>query len=555
MASGPHLLRQYCSVLNSEHVVQVQTSVGRELIVFVKARRVLEAALIAAIAVPILGSVNVGAQAVTAIHFSAVPIAAAGSIGPGGSATITVRVMSGGAPDPGGVVYLFMYSITAGSGYGGSIAGDSTTVPASQCGGVGVLGASPIPCTADGSGLVVMTYHTPSVLPAQGRADWQAQNSQSSPSITAVSHYVYSTEYRFSPSPIASSGSLSAGASVPITLNLQNGSDLPVANDTLYLSFNGSGSAAVGITPLTSTPALFTADGSGNVQITYTAPLSLPTTGTDAIVVQDLASPIVTSSDSYAFSATMPVISVGDVAVIEGDQHPAITADMTVTLSAAQTKPVMVSYFTLCGVGDKGCGPHNEDFVQITPQTLKTVKIPAGSTSTVINVPQFSYIGGIGNCRGTCGSGENYVEGWYVEIVNPVGAIIGRAVGEGLLLPDVEGVSKPLADLYTGNAGVVPVANGTNTPLYFSITLGAVQSSPVTFAYQTADGTAVAGLDYVMASGTGTVPAGASSVVIPVYLLPASPPGSSLYFTFTISNPSSGIAIGLATGNGTLLSS
>jgi hypothetical protein len=519
-------------------------------------RRSVKAAVVAAaILLPTMLGTSVSAQTVTAIHFATVPIAAAGSIGPGGSASVTVRVMSGRSPDPGGLVYLFLYSINAGAGYGGSVSGDSTTVPPSQCGGVSVLTGSPIPCTADGTGTIVLTYHTPSPLPAQGRADFQAQNALTSPSIVAVSHYVYSAEYRFSPSPIAAGGSLAAGDSVPITLNAQNGSDLPIAGGTMYLSITGSGSAMVGATALTSTPALFTADGSGNVQITYTAPLSLPADGADSIVVQDLASPIIVSSDSYAFSASTPVVSVGDVSVIEGDQHPAITAEMTVTLSAAQTNPVSVSYFTLCGVGDKGCGPHNEDFVQVTPQALKTVTIPAGSTSTFINVPQFSYIGGIGNCRGTCGSGENYIEGWYVELINPVGAVIGRAVGEGLLLPDIEGTKVALADLYMGDAGVVPVPNGVNTPLYFSVALGKAESSPTTFDYTTADGTATAGVDYVSASGVGTVKAGATTVVIPVYLMPNSPPGSKLTFSITISNPSGGVAIGRATGTGTILTS
>jgi hypothetical protein len=529
--------------------------IGRVGDVTAKVRRVFEAVLIAAIAIPAFATVNASAAGVTAIHFTSVPIAAAGSMAPGGSVSFPVRVVSGGQPDPGGVVYLFMYSITAGAGYGSNVAGDSTTVPASQCGGVTQLTGSPIPCTANAAGQVMLTYHAPTPLPAQGRADWQAQNAASSPSITAVTHYVYSTEYRFSPSPIASSGSLPAGASVPITVNVQNGSDLAAANDTMFLSFTGVGSAAVGPTQLTSTPAEFIADGSGNVHVTYTAPLSLPGSGYDSITVQDLASPIITSSDSYAFSAATPVVSVGDVAVIEGDQHPAIKAYMTVTLSAAQSSPVSVSFFTLCGVGDKGCGPHNEDFVQVTPQTPQTVTIPTGSTSTFINVPQFSYIGGVGNCRGTCGSGENYIEGWYVELIKPVGAIIGRAVGEGVLIPDIEGVAKPLADLYIGNAGVVPVANGAHTPIYFSITLGGVEPSPVTFHYATADGNAMAGTDYLAAAGTGTIPAGATSVVIPVSVLPAAAPAANLTFTMTISNVSGGLATGIATGTGTLLSS
>jgi hypothetical protein len=512
--------------------------------------------VVGVVALSLVSAMPASAQAVTKVAFSTAPIAPAGSIGPGQSVSFNVRVTSNGQADPGGTVYLGLALFLMGSGYGAAITGDSTTVPASQCNGVTVLTGTMIPCTADSQGRVMLTYQVPAQPPSQGRVDWFGWNSPTNPTAKAVDHYSYATEYRFNPAPVAASGSLTAGQSVPVTLSAENGSDQGIAGDTLYLSFNGSGSASVGGTPLTGTPSLFLADGSGNVQISYTAPATLPATGQDSIVVQDLgSSPTVTNADSYAFSSLVPVVSVGDVSVIEGDQHPSITADFTVTLSAPQSTPVMVSYFTLCGIGDKGCGSHNEDFVQVAPSAPKTVKIPAHQTSTVINVPQFSYVGGVGNCIGNCGSGEDYVEGWYVELMNPVGAIIGRSVGEGILLPDIEGVTKPLGDLYIGDSGVVPVPNGTNTPLHFSVTLGAVQPASVTFSYSTTDVSAIAGTDYMAAvSGIGTIPAGATSVVIPVDVLPASPPGANLTFTITISNASGGLAIARATGTGTLLS-
>ena len=73
-----------------------------------------------------------------------------------------------------------------------------------------------------------------------------------------------------------------------------------------------------------------------------------------------------------------------------------------------------------------------------------------------------------------------------------MGAVLGRAVGEGLLLPDVEQSSTALPYLYVGGAGVVPVANGANTPIYFTVTLGAPESSAVTFNFATSNGTAIA---------------------------------------------------------------
>ncbi len=482
--------------------------------------------------------------------FSAPPIAPAGSLGPGATLNFTLTVKLNGLPYPGGPAYLAS-GYQSGSGYGGGITGDSTTVPGAQCSGITQLSVVPILCSANAKGKVVLTYHVPAQPPAQGRADWIAENSATARTVWAVTHYVYSTGYRFSPSPVAPSGSLAAGATVPVTLSADDGADVGIPNDTVYLSFNGAvggGSAAVGVTPLTTTPTLFTTDAGGNLQITYAAPALLPPSGVDSIVVQDLAaSPEVINSDSYAFASTTPVVSVGNVTVVEGDVDPATPADFTVTLSAAQTSPVTVRYFTLCGIGDKGCGPHNEDFKQVLPSAPGTVTIPAGATSAVINVAQFNYIGGH--------AGETYNEGWFVQLTQPVGAVLGRSVGEGLLLPDVEQTNNALAYLYTGSAAVVPVANGSNTPIYFSVTLGAQLPSAVTFTYSTADGSALAGVDYVATSGVGTVPAGATSLVIPVSVMPNSPPLTSKTFTFTISGASGGVFISGATGTGTILSS
>ena len=171
--------------------------------------------------------------------------------------------------------------------------------------------------------------------PAQGRADWVASATSSGGGQHAIDHYVYTTVYRFNPSPIATSGSLAAGAVVPVTLTAKDGLNHGVANSNVYLSFKaapGGGSAKVGSTTLTSSPAHFTADSTGTVQITYTAPLSLPSTGQDTIAVQDLpTSPQGKNSASYSFAASTPVISVGDVTVYEGDQNPGTPAQFTVT--------------------------------------------------------------------------------------------------------------------------------------------------------------------------------------------------------------------------------
>jgi chitinase len=312
----------------------------------------------------------------------------------------------------------------------------------------------------------------------------------------------------------------------------------------MYLSFNataGGGTAKVGSTPLIATPTLFTAGTNGALQINYTAPSPLPSTGQDAIVVRDLGhSPTETNSDSYAFSKSTPVVSVGDVTVNEGDQNPGTPAEFTVTVSPAQPNPMTVEYRSLCGIGDKSCG---EDFVQVVPPA--TLTIPANASSTTISVTQFAYVG--------AHTGETYNEGWFVELINPSVGVLGRSVGNGILLPDVEGSTVPLPLLYTGSAGVVPVTDATGVLLYFTVTLGAAEPRTVTFNYATTDGTALAGVNYAPTSGTASIPAGQTSTVVPVHLLPNAPPTSNKTFTLTISSATGGPTISRAIGTGTIL--
>lgn len=487
------------------------------------------------------------------VHFAfpQPPIAPAGSIPAGGSLSFTLRVTNGGAPDPGVTAYLCQCLDSP--GVADSVPGDSTTVPAAQCGGTGVLpsNGSLLACTTDSLGQVVLTYHVPTNTVAQRRADWIAvSDTTSHPAHKALQHYVYCTVYRFSSSPIARSGSLGSGASVPVTLTAEDGLDAGISN-TAYLSFkaaSGGGSASVGSTMLTTTPTLFHTSSSGTLAITYTAPASPPSSGQDVIMASDAAKTGSTekNTDSYSFSSATPVISIGNVDLVEGDQkdvhHHGITAQFTVTISPVQPNPVTVDYQTFCGVGDKGCG---EDFTQVSKPTLFT--IPANSNSTILPIIQFSYVGG--------NAGETYNEGWYMLLSNPSSGVLGRSVGEGILLPDVEGSTSPLPDLYVGDVGLMPITNPGTAPMYFVVSLGAQETGTVTFDYATANGTAIAGTDYTATSGVGSIPPGNTSAIIVVNLLSHAPPSSNTTFTLTISNASGGLTIARATGTGTVLAS
>src|SRR5262249_32240324 len=85
-----------------------------------------------------------------------------------------------------------------------------------------------------------------------------------------------------------------------------------------------------------------------------------------------------------------------------------------------------------------------------------------------------------------------------------------------------------------------PLACPPGAPLAFQATLSAASTSPVTVQYATMDGTAVAGTDYMAASGTLTLAPGSTSGSVTVTLLPVTlgAGGSNKTFSLNLSNPS-----------------
>jgi hypothetical protein len=482
------------------------------------------------------------------IQFAAPPIASAGSIAPGGQASFTLTSKDNGVADPDVQVAVAQYN---------GVNGDVTYVPSAQCNGQTQLPTQRnqyILCSTDSNGNLVLTYQTPANTLQFGEADWQADANGSPPAIT---HYVYCDVFRFSPSPIATPGTLTPGATVPITLTSDGGLDQGILNSDVYVTFNatsGGGTAFVGATQLTSSPQLFsTGSGASTLQITYTAPATLPTSGQDTITVRDGGFSVgAGNSDTYSFgtAATTPTISIGNVGVFEADQQPGIPANFTVTVTPVQTSPITINYTALCGIGDKECG---EDFRQIT--SPKTLTIAAGAKTGIIRVGQYSYIGGKGDDDV---AGETYNEGFFVVISQPSLGVLGRSVGEGVLLPDIEQGQTNVPDLYIGNAGIVPVGDGIKRPIEFTVTLGALESSTVTFSYATSDGSALQAVDYQAKTGTLSIAPGKDSAVITVLLYGNAPPPNPLTFSITISNAtdaSGPVTIGTATGTGTVMSS
>jgi aryl-phospho-beta-D-glucosidase BglC (GH1 family) len=94
-------------------------------------------------------------------------------------------------------------------------------------------------------------------------------------------------------------------------------------------------------------------------------------------------------------------------------------------------------------------------------------------------------------------------------------------------------------------------SNGQNVVASFPVTLSQAATQPVTVAYATSNGTAVAGTDYVATSGTLTFAAGQTTQTITVTVLGNTTPGPDKTFTVTLSAPS-GATLARAQATGTI---
>ena len=111
--------------------------------------------------------------------------------------------------------------------------------------------------------------------------------------------------WRFSPAPIAAPGTLPGGASVAVVVSARDNRGEALGGTTAYVAFDaaaGGGTASIGGVALTATPQAFTTDAQGELRVTYTAPQTLPASGTDRLTVQDAASrPVTSAATGYAF--------------------------------------------------------------------------------------------------------------------------------------------------------------------------------------------------------------------------------------------------------------
>ena len=206
----------------------------------------------------------------------------------------------------------------------------------------------------------------------------------------------------------------------------------------------------------------------------------------------------------------MPAVAIGNATVISSPTATS-TATFTVSLSAASTQTVTVEYVTADGTALAG-----SDYRAVPPMVLTFTPGQTQQTVTVTVNPE------------PAGAA---VKTFLVNLFDPNGATIVAGQATGTINPPVA------ATLAIASATVIANARAT-TEASFVVTLSAPAAQPVSVAYATADGTAMAGVDYVAGSGSLTFMPGqplAQTIMVQVKAEPQY--DVSKTFTVNLSSP------------------
>jgi len=259
-------------------------------------------------------------------HFAfspAAPIASTGTLNPSDQVPIQVTEIDGGgtALTSTAVPMYLSYQQAAGGG----------TVSSPEC--AGAITSTPVKCTPGTDGIVSVTYTAPAQLPAGGTDVVTVGDAASNPNNPATDSYSFVGSYAPASGAIATAGSLVTSQHTQFNLTVEDSSLQPAPGAGVWLSFAGAGAATANGTALTTSPQLFTSDGSGHVLVGYTSPASLPAGGTDVITAQNAqSSPTLSRQFSYTFTGAYTLSpsgpNIAPAATLAGGTMRTITASI-----------------------------------------------------------------------------------------------------------------------------------------------------------------------------------------------------------------------------------
>ncbi len=197
------------------------------------------------------------------------------------------------------------------------------------------------------------------------------------------------------------------------------------------------------------------------------------------------ASAFIAANDAQTVQT--PIISIDDVVIGESDGY----ADFTVRLSAPSAAPVGVSYTTSSGsAGSNDIGTFSGVLRFAPGETVKTVRV-AITGDTLAEA----------------------TESFFIELFNSTGGTIGRIIGTGTIIDNDGPAGAPVLQVRD------LVVDEAAREARFVVTLDRISNTAVSLDYQTRNGTATAGADYVAMMGALTFAPGETVKTVAVPLL------------------------------------
>lgn len=355
---------------------------------------------------------------------------------------------------------------------------------------------------------------------------------------------------------VAASGALTFAPGVTsqtITV-LVNGNTIYQADKTFFVNLSGVVNATIGVSQASGTilnddvcPTITLGPvtlPNGNIGATYNQALSASGgTAPYAFIVSSGTLPAgltlsggtlsgtATAAGSFTFTVTatdangcmgslsytlvvnqIPTVSINNIAVTEFNKGT-VNAVFTVALSFATPLSVTITYATANGTATAG--------VDYTASS-GTITFAPGTTSQTITVL----------IKGDRKKETN--ETFSVTLSNPVNSTIGTGTGTCTIVND-DGLPK----IHINSESIAEGNSGTKQ-MVFTVHISKKWSAPVTVEYTTADGTAQAGSDYVVASGTVTFAPGENKKTIAVTISGDVTYEQDEKFTVILSNPTNG---------------
>jgi len=326
-------------------------------------------------------------------------------------------------------------------------------------------------------------------------------------------------------------GAGAATTTAVFTIGLSQASSQPVT--VQYATANGTATAGSDYTAVSGTVTFAPGETSRTVSVPVIRDLIAELTETFTLQLTNpmgatltKSSAIATILDDDSTTPVTPSASIANVSISEGNSGVKV-ARFTVTLSAAASGPVNVSYATANGSATAG-----SDYTAASG----TLSFAAGEISKTIDV---SIIG------------DTLVEAdetFLVKLTSATGATIATPQATGVILNDDQPPALPTLSI---NNPSVTEGNSGTVNMTFTVTLSQASATAITVGYATADGTATAVSDYNATSGTLTFAPGVTSQTITVAVRGDTLVEATETLRVLLSN-AAGATISVGTGTGTI---